>query len=191
MMRKKILFIHSAGPQGPDEGSSNLVASLKAQLGADYEVLNPLMPDPDNPEYGSWKQKIENEFNALEGEVVLIGHSLGGSVVLKFLSEEKYKKHVSGLFIVSAPFWGIKDWEVSDYILKESFDSGLAAIQNIFFYHSRADEWVPFEHLHMYAKKVLQAKIRELNGRDHEFGKGIPELVADIRSLREPIFVNR
>ena len=46
-MRKQILFIHGAGNQHKPEGSGKLVAYLRQQLGSDYQVLAPDMPDPD------------------------------------------------------------------------------------------------------------------------------------------------
>ncbi len=87
-MKKQILFIHSAGAQGPHEGSGRLVAHLQKGLGPEYQVLYPIMPDPENPAYEPWKAQLEKELTALEGEAILVGHSLGGSVLLKYLSEE-------------------------------------------------------------------------------------------------------
>lgn len=99
-MKKQVLFIHSAGPQGIDQGSCDLIADLKEQLGEVYHVSSPAMPDPD---YALWKAQIANEIEALDEEVLLIGHSLGGSVLLKFLSEEGCRRTVSGLFLIAAP----------------------------------------------------------------------------------------
>ncbi|WP_408010293.1 hypothetical protein ACJROX_08385 [Pseudalkalibacillus sp. A8] len=84
-MKKYVLFIHSAGAQVLHQGSSELAAYLKDALGYEYDVLNPKMPEPENPEYTLWKVQIEKELSALDGEVMLIGHSLGGSVLLKYL----------------------------------------------------------------------------------------------------------
>jgi hypothetical protein len=42
-MKKQILFIHSAGAQGPHEGSGDLVTFLQNALGPEYEVLYPQM----------------------------------------------------------------------------------------------------------------------------------------------------
>nr|WP_235788441.1 alpha/beta hydrolase [Salipaludibacillus sp. CUR1] len=45
------------------------------------------MPNPENPEYILWKKQLEKELDKLNGDVILVGHSLGGSVLLKYLSE--------------------------------------------------------------------------------------------------------
>ena len=79
-MKKQVFFLHSAGAQGPHEGSSDLVAWLKKELGTGYEIMHPIMPHPESPDYALWKAKLKKELPKLEGEIILIGHSIGGSV---------------------------------------------------------------------------------------------------------------
>jgi uncharacterized protein len=189
-MKKEVLFIHSAGPQGFHEGSTDLVAYLHTALGAQYDLKCPAMPEPENPRYEAWKERLEKELGVPGGEVILIGHSLGGSVLLKYLSEESCKRPIAGLFLIAAPYWGKKGWQIEEYILQEDFLSKLPSIPKIFFYHSREDEWVPFGHLGHYAKKFPQAVIRGLKGNDHEFGYGLPEIVNDVKSLSGHIIMN-
>jgi pimeloyl-ACP methyl ester carboxylesterase len=86
-MAKQIFFIHGAGNQHHPDGSGKLVASLKRELGSDYEVLAPDMPDPDHPAYKAWRDQIGQELGRLDPDVLLIGHSFGGSVLLKYLAE--------------------------------------------------------------------------------------------------------
>ena len=87
-MRKHIiLFIHGAGNQHKPLGSGKLVASLQQQLGSDYHVLAPDMPDPGHPRYLAWRDQIEQELGKLDADALLIGHSLGGSMLLKYLAE--------------------------------------------------------------------------------------------------------
>ncbi|MFO7446002.1 MAG: hypothetical protein R6W90_06520, partial [Ignavibacteriaceae bacterium] len=85
--KKQVLFIHSAGVQGPMEGSGDLVAFLQNELGDEYKVLYPMLPNPDDPNYVRWKLTLEKELAMLEDDLILVGHSLGGSVILKYLSE--------------------------------------------------------------------------------------------------------
>lgn len=178
-MKKQVLFIHSAGPQGIHQGSSGLIAHLQEQLGEAYYVLSPGMPDPD---YALWKAQIANEIEALVGEVLLVGHSLGGSILLKYLSEENCQLTVSGLFLIAAPYWGKDDdWKNEEYALSDSFLSKLPHLPNLFLYHSRHDPVVPFAHVQHYAKQLPQAVTRTYEGDDHYFREGLPELVDDIK----------
>jgi hypothetical protein len=49
--------------------------------------------------------------------------------------------------------------------------------------HSRHDEEVPFAHLGYYQEKLPQATARALDGHEHSFTDGLPELVDDIKHL--------
>ncbi len=183
-MKKQVLFIHSAGTQDFHKGSSNLLAYLKDSLGDEYNLLHPKMPNPENPEYKLWKVQLEKEFAALDGEVFLIGHSLGASVLLKYLSEKTIHCSISGLFIIAAPYWGKdNDWQASEYVLSENFAIKLPTIPQIFFYHSFNDKVVPFAHFKHYKQKLPMANTQILDDNEHNFSNGLPKLVDDIKGL--------
>jgi uncharacterized protein len=182
-MTKHILFIHAAGDKRHPLGSGKLIAYLQDQLGSDYQVLAPDMPNPDHPRYLAWRNQIEQELAALDDDLLLIGHSLGGSILLKYLAEGTYRKHIAALFLVAVPFWGKEDWEVDEFILPEDFATQLPRIGHIFLYHSRHDEEVPFSHLEHYQEKLPQANVRVVEGNEHSFLTGLPELVRDLKNL--------
>lgn len=181
-MKRRILFIHGGG-EGAYEEDRKLAASLGGALGGAYEVRCPKMPDEDSPEYGVWRDRISGELAGLSGEVFLVGHSLGGSILLKYLCEEGEAKPALGLFLVAAPFWGAEDWEVEEYALREDFASKLPADLPVFLYHGREDEVVPFEHLALYAGKLPRATVRELDGRGHQLDEDLSEVARDIGGL--------
>ncbi len=180
-MTKHVLFIHGGGA-GAYEADKKLAKNLQGELGADYRVQYPQMPNEDRPEYELWKGQIAEELAALDGEVILVGHSLGASVLLKYLSEERLKRPALALFLLAAPYWGAEDWQVSEYALREDFASRLPELP-VFFYHSRDDAIVPFAHLDLYKKKLPQAAIRVLDGRGHQFDDDLSDVAADIRGL--------
>lgn len=182
-MKEEILFIHSAGPQGHHEGSNYLVTYLQNNLGPSYEIVFPEMPDPENPHYRSWKRTLNGVFDSVDNDLILIGHSLGASVLLKYLSEEKVDRKIKGLFLIGAIHWGKEEWEVEEYMLNKNFSAKLRDIPNIFLYHSKDDEVVPVTHLYYYAEELPNAITREFNNRGHLFGRGFPELVEDIKKL--------
>lgn len=182
-MKRHVLFIHGAG-EGAYEEDARMVVSLRSELAADYEVRYPKMPEADGPEYGTWRELISRELAALDGEVVLAGHSLGASILLKYLSEEEAKRPVAGLFLVSPPYWGVEDWEVGEYELQEDFASKLTEELPVFLYHSRDDEVVPFAHLALYAEKLPQATVREFDGRGHQFDDDLSEVARDIEGRK-------
>jgi serine hydrolase len=181
-MRKHILFIQGAGNKHKPFGSGKLIAFLQEQLGSDYEVLAPDMPDPDHPRYLAWRDQIEQELGKLDADVLLIGHSLGGSMLLKYLAEGTYQRSIAGMFLVAVPYWGKQDWEL-EYAVPEDFASHLPPIRHLFLYHSRADEAVPFASLRRYQEHLPQATVRVLDGKDHSFTEGLPLLAQDIKRL--------
>lgn len=183
MRKKQVLFVHSGGSQGLHEGSHDLVNWLRMALGPPYEVIYPMMPNPDQPVYEHWKQQLQQVITPLHDGLIIVGHSLGGSVALKYLSEEKISQKIDGLFIIGSPFWGKRNWKVNEYILKEKFAASLPDINEIFIYHSRRDTVVPFNHLNYYAEKLPFANLRPIAGREHIFTTGLPVLVDDIKSL--------
>jgi len=152
--------------------------------GETYEILHPEMPHPDYPKYKAWKSSVKKAFVKLRDDVLLIGHSLGGSVLLKFLSEEAspVPVRIAGLFLIAAPYWGKKDWEVQEFALREDFAAKLPSIPVIHLYHSRGDEFVPSDHVKEYKKRLPQAGLHEFGGNDHIFLSGLPELVQDVKN---------
>lgn len=99
-MDQQVLFIHGAGGYEED---TKLAVDLQDVLGAAYKVRYPRMPNEDHSGYEAWKQQIVTELAALDDKVILLGHSVGGSILLKFLSEEKMDVPIAGLFLIASP----------------------------------------------------------------------------------------
>jgi predicted alpha/beta hydrolase family esterase len=177
-----VLFIQGAGNMHEPEGSGRLAASLARELGNDYRVITPEMPDADNPHYQPWRDRIEHELEAIDQDVIFVGHSFGGSVLLKYLAEGSYGKPIRGVFLVSVPNWGPDGWAYAEYAVPENIDSRVPATR-IFLYHSRDDPEVPFAHLDYYEEHLPTATVRPIAGSAHSFVEGLPALVDDIRSL--------
>lgn len=183
-MAKTVLFIHSAGTQGGKQGSSGFLAILEKALGPGYSIRHPDMPKPEKPEYKDWKVLIGKELSKLETGSILIGHSLGGSVLLKYLAEEQCARTFSALFMVAAPYWGLPRWNRDDFILERGFSRKVTQVRKIFIFHAKDDKVVSHEHIERYGKTIPHATLREVTGQGHGFDSGeCPALLADIRSL--------
>ena len=178
----QVLFIHGAGSDGV-AADRKLATSLQTALGADYKVIYPTMPKPDAPEYALWKAKLSQELAALASNVILVGHSLGASVLMKYLAEEHVDQPITGLFMLASPFWNAKDEGVAEYALNKDFASHLPTDLPIYLYQSRDDDIVPFAHLAMYADNLPHAVKHEFDGRGHQFNDDLTEVAADIKSL--------
>jgi predicted alpha/beta hydrolase family esterase len=181
-MKKQVLFIQGAG-EGAYEEDEKLAASLQGVLGAEYDVIYPKMPEEENSGYEAWKAQISKQLATLDGNVILVGHSVGSSMLLKYLSEENVETSIAGIFLIAAPYWGTGGWQVDEFTLDEGNASKLLNGFPIFFYHSRDDDVVPFAHLAMHAEKFPQGTIREFDGRGHQFNNDLSEVATDIKSL--------
>ena len=182
-MAQKVFFLHSAGPQGPDEGSTDFIAWLTEKLGDRYELLHPAMPHPENPDYDPWKLQLDTEFGNLHGDVLLIGHSLGGSVLLKYLATNKTDFTVKGLFLCAVPFWGMDGWDYEPFTLAPDFAQNLPSTGEVHIYHSKDDPQVTFNHALRYEKDIPHATLHPIDGDSHVFENGIDQLVSDITIL--------
>jgi len=158
-----------------------MVAHLRAGLGPGYDVMFPRMPNPGAPRYAAWRDRIEDELAALAADALIATHSLGGSMLMKTLSERPHHRAVAGLFLVATPFWNPADPEVAEFALREDFAARLPPIRQLFLYQSRDDSELPVAaHLGRYARALPRAVVRELDGYGHLFDKPCPELVSDI-----------
>ena len=145
-------------------------------------VHYPLLSNESSPDFGRRKQ-IDKEISLIHGEVILVGHSLGASMLLKYLSENEVKKKIVGIFLISTPFWsGDEDWK-QGLKLREDFPDKLPKNVPIFLYHCRDDEEVPFEHLSIYARKLPQATVREIASGGHQLNNNLSLVANDIKTL--------
>jgi predicted alpha/beta hydrolase family esterase len=131
----------------------------------------------------AWKMALQSTLPVGGHKVALIGHSLGGSVIVKYLSEGLCQMPIAGLFLVGAPYWGTRGWTMDEFMFERGFQSKLPDIDKIFIYHSRYDKWVPYSHAQSYAKTLPGSILRNVSGSEHEFSAGLPVLVDDIQSL--------
>ena len=178
-MKQQVLFIHGAGGEA-HVTAKFLAASLQNALGDDYDVRYPQMPQPANPKYEAWRDVIVHELSETNNRTILVGHSLGGSILLKVLSETPIEKSVAGLYLIAVPYWGAEDWEVDAFTLDRDFAVRLPAELPIVFYYSRDDAVFPFAHQKLYAQHLPAATFREFTGRDHQFNNDLSAIAHDI-----------
>jgi predicted alpha/beta hydrolase family esterase len=181
-MKKDVLFIQGSGEKGY-EADAKLAASLQQALGEAYNVHYPPMQTNEAESDFGWPEQIGKEVSHTNSEVILVGHSLGASMLLKFLSENEIKNKIAGIYLISTPFWsGDEDW-VKGLKLKEDFANNLPKNIPIFLYHCRDDEEIPFDHLALYRQKLPQATVREITSGGHQLNNDLAIIAKDIKSL--------
>ena len=88
-MKKPIILFIQGGGKGAYKEDKKLALFLQDALSEIYDINYPKMPDERNPNYETYKAKIDEELKKMHSRVVLVGHSLGGCFLLKYLSEKK------------------------------------------------------------------------------------------------------
>ena len=184
-MAREVLFIQGAGEGAYDE-DKKLVESLRQALGSHYDVRYPMMPDDGDAPYEQWKQRIETELATMAAPVILVGHSVGASILVKCLAEGALDKPVAGIFLISTPFWGGDGWRYEGYQTLELPDDFAAKLPQgalVFLYHSHDDEIAPFSHLALYARLLPKANVREVARGGHQLNNDLTLVATDIRGL--------
>lgn len=158
---------------------------LEEKLGKDFEIIRPRMPLQDNAKYSDWKIHFERYFPQLRDGVILIGSSLGGIFLAKYLSEHKFPKKILAVYLICAPYDNTLPGEdlVGGFRLK----SDLSLIEknsgrvNLLF--SENDDVVPVSHADKYAHKLKKSRIiiyPDING--HFKISRFPEIVKMIKT---------
>jgi predicted alpha/beta hydrolase family esterase len=117
---------------------------------------------------------------------VIVGHSVGASVLMKWLSERKVEKAIAGVFLVACPFWGGDGWRYEGYeelALPPEFAAALPTGMPVYLYHCRDDAIVPFDHLALYAQALPQATVRAFDEGGHQLSDDLSAVARDIESL--------
>ena len=180
-MSKHVLFIHGAGDEGYD-ADKKLVSSLRAELGVGYDLHYPHMQTNESAQDFDWQRQIGNAFSDMQDDAILVGHSLGASMMLKYLSENEIKKKIAGIFLLSTPFWsGNEEWK-KGLMLRTHFADSLPRDVPIFFYHCRDDEEVPFWHMAVYQQELTWATYRAFNDGGHQLNNDLTLVANDIMS---------
>ena len=183
-MTIQVLFVQGGGKRVHDEWDNKIVDSLERELGPDYTVRYPRMPNEANPTYADWKAGLKREFAGFDDGAILIGHSIGGTILIRTIVDDPPKQTIGGIFLIAAPFVGDGGWPSEDIDPLSDVGAALPEEAPIFLYHGNKDETAPFGHVDLYAKAIPQAVVRRLSGRDHQLNNDLAGVAADIRSVR-------
>jgi predicted alpha/beta hydrolase family esterase len=180
---RQVLFVQGGGEGVHDQWDNQLVDSLRRESGPDYEIHYPVMPNEADPKYAAWKRALEREFAALAHGAIVIGHSVGGAILINVLAERTPQSSLEAICLIAAPFIGAGGWESEDIEPRSDLAARLPRDVPIFLYHGRNDETVPFAHIELYARAIPRAHVRRLANRDHQLNNDLSELASDIRRL--------
>ena len=124
---RQVLFIQGGGAGAHDEWDDTLVESLRRGLGDRYEVRYPRMPGESDPSYARWSAAIRREIAALDAGAVVVGHSVGATILVSVLAERPVGRALRGIVLIAAPFVGEGGWSSDEFALASDWARGCHA----------------------------------------------------------------
>jgi hypothetical protein len=182
-MKKQVLFIQGGGAGVHDKWDNKLVDSLRRELGPRYNVRYPRMPNEADPNYTVWKAALAEEIAGLDDDVILIGHSVGGTILINALAEAPPNRKLAAVFLIAAPFVGTGGWPSEDINPTADLGARLPPKTPIYLYHGSEDDTAPFAHVDLYLRAIPGAIVHRLHGRNHQLNDDLAEVAAGVRAL--------
>lgn len=181
----QVLFVQGGGANVHDDWDDKLVASLRSGLGPNFDVRYPRMPGEDDPSYAKWKATLEEEIADLSDGAIIVGHSIGGTILINALAEHPPERALGAVFLVAAPFVGEGGWQSDDWTPQRDLGGKLPKGVPIYLYHGLADDIAPPSHAELFARAIPQAHLCHRPGRDHQFNNDLSEIAGVIQSLAD------
>ncbi len=157
--------------------------TLQEELGPTFDVFQARMPNSTNANYAEWKIMFDKILEKVDDDIVLIGHSLGGLFLVKYLSENNSAKKIKSLFLVSTPFDEANEQSLGSFVIDASkVESIEGKTDHIFLYYSKDDPLVRLSESDKYLKKLPNALLQTFDNRGHFRQEKFPEIVNDLQN---------
>lgn len=158
---------------------------FEKKLEKKFEIFTPKMPNKQNAKYTEWKIWFEKLVPFLKNDVTLIGHSLGGLFLVKYLSESLFPKKIKALILISAPYTGKGNkYNIGlDYSFNDNFKKIISQAKKVFIFHSTDDKVVPFSDFEIYKKNLPNASFKTFKNKGHFSGDKFPELIKVVKGV--------
>src|SRR3989338_1047378 len=158
---------------------------LDKKLGKKFEIIKPRMPLPDNAKYDEWKIHFERHFPSLRNNLILIGLSLGGIFLAKYLSEHKFPKKILSTYLICPPFDNTLAGEdlTGGFKLRANLSLLEKNSKNLYLMFSKDDDVVPVSHAEKFKKKLKNANFIIFESKNGHFKiSEFPEIVKMIKA---------
>lgn len=157
---------------------------LKQSLSQNFDIIKPRMPLQDNAKYTEWKIHFEKYIPYLQDNLILIGQSLGGIFLVKYLSENKFPKKILSTFLIAPPYDNTLPGEdlVGGFRLKSDLSLLEKSSENLYLMFSKDDETLPISHAKKFQKKLKSANFIIYESKNGHFRiPEFPEIVELIK----------
>jgi len=180
---RQVLFVQGGGAGTHDEWDDKLVDSLRHELGNGFELRYPRMPDEGDPRASTWVPVIRQEIASLDVGAVLVGHSVGATILVHALEDRTPARPLAAIVLLAAPFVGAGGWPGDEFALSDDLGDRLPPGVPVHLFFGSADDTAPPAHAELYACAIPQAQVHLLPGRDHQLGNDLGVVAKVIRAL--------
>ncbi len=151
---------------------------LATELAGTHEFFVPEMPSKQNADYIAWSIWFEKMIPYLHDGVILVGHSLGGGFLLRYLSEHALPVEIAQFHLVAPCVDQVEEFGIN----LRSWSGFAAEIGTTHLWHSSEDAIVPIEQSERFVSKYPSANLHTFTNRFHFLTETFPELLTEIQN---------
>ena len=173
-----------------DDGTIPLkkwTSTLAADLGEEFEVIMPPMPNKQNAKFAEWSIWFERHFEYLNDGAILMGCSLGAMFLAKYLSEHDLPFRPKTVFLMAGAYAlpGFSDKDCGDFLVAPAVVRELVPkTDKVVIMHSEDDFVVPYAHGVALHEAVPEAEFVSFADKGHFLVGELREVLAMVQDLR-------
>lgn len=156
---------------------------LQDNLGSEYQVLLPSMPNSTNARYHEWKLWFEHISSLFSDNCILVGHSLGAVFLVKYLSENSIAVKIKATILVAAPYDDDSVEDLTDFKIVKLAERLHKQAGRLVFFNGMDDPVVSSLDLKKYQSQLPSAEFKILSAPDHFVRRDFPELISLLKNI--------
>lgn len=160
---KKVLILHGYESNSKEHWFLEFKKKLEEN---NFKAFVPDLPNSFHPKQKEWLNYITQNY-PVDEEWILVGHSLGGTLILRFL--ESYHKKISKAVLIATPIEDIGYEDIKDFFkIPFNWNKIKQNCNEFIIINSAKDEDVPVSHGKLLSKRV-DGKFYLEKRYDHNF----------------------
>lgn len=156
---------------------------LQDNLGSEYQVLLPSMPNSTNARYTEWKLWFDHISSLFSDNCILIGHSLGAVFLAKYLSENSLSFKVKATILIAAPYDDESAEDLTDFKIVKLSERLTEQAGRLVFFNGTDDPVISRLDLSKYQDQLPAAEFKILPAPDHFVRADFPELTSLLKNI--------
>lgn len=156
---------------------------LQDNLGSEYQVLLPSMPNSTNAQYSEWKLWFDHISSLFSDNCILVGHSLGAVFLAKYLSEYALPVKIKATILIAAPYDDESSEDLTDFKIVKLSDRLAEQAGRLVFFNGMDDPIISVSDLSKYQDQLPSAEFKILSAPDHFVRAHFPELISLLKNI--------